>query len=246
MDKSLYIAMTGARENMLGQQVRANNLANVTTNGFKADFEQARAMRVFGDGHASRVYSQSERPGTNLSSGALIETGRNLDIAIHGPGWIAVQSPDGTEAYTRGGELQINAANELVTGNGLPVLGAGGAPIVLPPAQQVDISYDGAITVRPQGDPAAALVQVDVIKTVLPEPGTFFKGPDGMMRTDDMVPLPVAAGVQLRSGYVESSNVNAVNELTSIISLSRQFSMQVKMMKNAEENSSAAGRILQN
>ena len=135
MDKLLYVSMTGARENMRAQQVHANNLANATTTGFKADMEQARAMRVLGDGYESRVYSMSERPATDVSSGTLISTGRNLDVAVAGDGWIAVVGPNGQEAYTRSGNLQINAANQLVTGSGLPVLGAGGAPIVIPPEQ---------------------------------------------------------------------------------------------------------------
>ncbi|KAA0876584.1 flagellar basal body rod protein FlgF [Nitrincola tapanii] len=245
MDKVLYVAMTGARENMNAQQIRANNLANVTTTGFKQDFEQARAMRVLGEGYTSRVYSMAETPGTNRATGTLQETGRDLDVSVVGNGWIAVQGPDGNEAYTRAGELQINAANQLVTGSGLPVMGAGGIPIVIPPAQKIEIANDGAISIRPMGDNAVELALVDVIKVVELDPATSFKGPDGLMRTDDRVPLPPLLNASVRSGYLETSNVNAVEELTAIIGLSRQYEIQVKMMKTAEENSSAAARILQ-
>ncbi|KGK41508.1 flagellar basal body rod protein FlgF [Nitrincola sp. A-D6] len=245
MDKVLYVAMTGARENMNAQQIRANNLANVTTTGFKQDFEQARSMRVMGDGYASRVYSMAESPGTNRASGTLQQTGRDLDIAVIGGAWLAVQAPDGTEGYTRAGELQINAANELVTGSGLPVIGVGGAPIVIPPAEKIEIANDGAISIRPIGDDAVALALVDVIKVVELDPATSFKGTEGLMRTNDQQPLPPAQNTQIRSGYLETSNVNAVEELTAIITLSRQYEIQVKMMKNAEENSSAAARVLQ-
>ena len=245
MDKVLYLAMTGARENMNAQQIRANNLANVTTTGFKQDFEQARAMRVFGDGQASRVYAMAESPGTNRASGTLQQTGRDLDIAIVGGGWMAVQAPDGTEGYTRAGELQINAANQLVTGSGLPVIGNGGIPIVVPPAEKVQIANDGAVTIRPLGDGAAELALVDVIKVVQLDPATSFKGTEGLMRTNDQQPLPPMLNPQVRSGYLETSNVNAVEELTAIISLSRQYEIQVKMMKTAEENSSSAARVLQ-
>lgn len=245
MDKVLYVAMTGARENMLAQQVHANNLANATTTAFKSDLEQARAMRVLGEGYASRVYAMSERPGTNLDSGTLMETGRALDIAIDGEGWIAVQGPDGNEVYTRNGGLQINAANQLVTGSGLPVLGNGGLPIVVPPAENIFIGNDGTITIRPLGDNAAELALVDQIKLVRPPAGALFKGQDGFMHTDNDQPLPQDLGVQVRSGYLEASNVNAVADLTAMISLSRQFEMQVKLMKTAEENSSAAAKILQ-
>jgi len=245
MDKVLYVGMSGARENMLSQQAHANNLANATTTGFKADLAQARAMQVFGEGHPSRVYAMSERPATDLDSGTLIETGRQLDVAIQGEGWIAIQTADGNEGYTRAGELQINALGQLVTGSGLPVIGNGGEPIVLPPIEQIDIANDGGITVRPQGEGAAELILVDSIKLVKPDPDTLFKGLDGLMRTENQQPLPPAFDVQIRSGYLESSNVNGVHELTSMITLSRQFEMQIKIMKTAEENSSAATKILQ-
>ncbi|SEG58718.1 flagellar basal-body rod protein FlgF [Marinobacterium lutimaris] len=245
MDKLLYVSMTGARENMLAQQVHANNLANATTTGFKTDLEQARAMRVLGDGYESRVYSMSERPATDTTSGTLIQTGRDLDVAINGEGWIAVLGPNGQEAYTRSGELQINAANQLVTGSGLPVMGNGGLPVVIPPAEKIDISGDGTVTIRPLGDNATDLVQIDQIKLVRPEPGAFYKGEDGLMHADNNQVLPPDPTVSLKSGYLESSNVNAVAEMTSIINLARQFEVQVKMMQTAEENSSAAANILQ-
>jgi flagellar basal-body rod protein FlgF len=245
MDKVLYVAMTGARENMLAQQAHANNLANATTTGFKSDFEQARAMRVLGDGFESRVYSMSERPGTNMESGTLMQTGRNLDVAVDGEGWIAIQGPDGNEVYTRNGNLQINAANQLVTGSGLPVLGNGGIPIVIPPAENIFIGNDGTITIRPLGENAAELALVDQIKLVRPQQNGLFKGQDGFMHTDNDVPLPPALDVQVRAGYLEGSNVNAIADLTSMITLQRQFEMQVKLMKTAEENSSAAAKILQ-
>ncbi|KDE40439.1 Flagellar basal-body rod protein FlgF [Nitrincola lacisaponensis] len=245
MDKVLYVAMTGARENMNAQQVRANNLANVTTTGFKQDFEQARSMRVFGDGHASRVYSMAESPGTNRAYGTLQQTGRDLDVAVANGGWLAVQAPDGTEGYTRAGDLQINAANQLVTGSGLPVLGVGGAPIVIPPAEKIEIANDGSINIRPLGDDAVGLAMVDMLKIVELDPATSFKGTSGLLRTNDQQPLMPMANAQVRSGYLESSNVNAVEELTAMITLSRQYEIQVKMMKTAEENSSAAARVLQ-
>lgn len=243
MDKLLYVSMTGARENMVAQQVHANNLANATTTGFKADLEQARAMRVLGDGFESRVYAMSERPATDTTAATLIQTGRDLDVAIDGEGWIAVQGPDGQEAYTRGGELQINAANQLVTGSGLPVMGSGNVPITIPPAEKIQIAGDGAITILPLGDEATDLAQIDQIKLVNSDQ-PLFKGEDGLMHADNFQMLPADQTVVLRSGYIESSNVNAVGEMTSIISLSRQFELQVKMMKTAEENSSAAAEIL--
>ncbi len=244
MDKVLYLAMSGARENMLAQQSHANNLANANTTGFKSDLAQARAMQVFGEGHASRVYAQTERPATDVTSGTLIDTGRKLDVAVAGDGWLSVIRADGTEGYTRAGSLQINAANQLVTGSGLPVMGNGGIPITLPPFENIDISTNGIITIRPLGENAAELLVADQLKLVNPDPKTLFKGPDGLMTTGGQEPLLPDPNVRVRSGYIESSNVNAVSELTGIISSSRQFEMQIKMMKTAEENSETAASIL--
>lgn len=244
MDKVLYLAMSGARENMLAQQAHANNLANANTTGFKADLAQARAMQVFGEGHASRVYAQTERPATDTTHGTLIETGRKLDVALAGDGWLTVIKPDGTEGYTRGGKLQINAANQLVTGSGLPVMGNGGTPIVLPPFENIDISTNGIITLKPLGENAAELLVADQLKLVNPDPQTLFKGTDGLMITGNDLPAEIDPNVRIRSGYIEASNVNAVSELTGIITSSRQFEMQIKMMKTAEENSEAAAAIL--
>ncbi|RVU30243.1 MULTISPECIES: flagellar basal-body rod protein FlgF [Neptunomonas] len=245
MDKVVYLAMSGARENMRGQQAHANNLANANTTGFKHDLSQARAMQVFGEGMPSRVYAMSERPATDISDGQLIETGRDLDIAILGDGWIAVIGPDGNEAYTRSGELQINAANQLITGSGLPVMGNGGTPIVIPPAEKIDIGVDGWISIRPLGETAAEVAVVDQIKLVNLGDQSIFKGTDGLMHIDGNAEIGPDLNQRLKSGFLEGSNVNAVHELTSMISLSRQFEVNLKMMKAAEENSEAATKILQ-
>ncbi|SFF97614.1 flagellar basal-body rod protein FlgF [Neptunomonas qingdaonensis] len=244
MDKVIFVAMSGARENMLAQQTHANNLANVSTTGFKTDLAQARAMQVFGEGLPSRVYAMTERPATDTTTGTFIQTGRTLDVAVDGGGWLAVIAPDGNEAYTRSGELQLNAANQLVTGSGLPVMGNGGIPIAVPEAEQVEIGSDGTITIRPAGESAAELAVVDRIKMVNLDQQSIYKGLDGLMHVDANAAQPADLNLKMRSGYLESSNVNAVNELTSIISLSRQFEMNIKMMKTAEENSSAATQIL--
>ena len=108
MDKAIFIAMSGAKQTMLAQQAHANNLANVKTTGFKEDFTQARSMPVYGEYYPTRAYAMTERPGTNFDSGPLIQTGNNLDVAIKGDGWIAVQAEDGSEAYTRAGDFNID------------------------------------------------------------------------------------------------------------------------------------------
>lgn len=245
MDKLLYTSMTGASQNALAQRTHANNLANVSTTGFRRDFEQARAMQVFGDGMPSRVFAMNERPGTDFTPGAMQETGRDLDVAVGGEGWIAVQANDGSEAYVRTASLNIDAMGMLRTGTGLPVLGNGG-PIAVPPEQKVEIGQDGTISIRALGEAPNVLAEVDRIKLVNPDLKQMQKGPDGLIRYTGGGEVPIAdAGVRLNSGFLEGSNVNAVAEMTAMLSLSRQFELQVKMMHNAEENSSAMARVLQ-
>ncbi len=245
MDKGLYIAMTGAKHNMLAQAVHANNLANVNTNGFRAEFAQARSQAVYyGDGHASRAYALTESPATDFSQGVMVKTGRDLDFAVQGEGMIAVQAPDGTEAYTRAGSLNIGANGELTTSNGLPVLGEGG-PIVIPPSEKVDIGIDGTITVLGSGEGAATLIQVDRIRLVNPEMNTIRKGQDGLLRAKAGVEIEADANVRLESGFIESSNVNAINEFTQVLSLARQYELNVKLMTTMEQNSETSARLLQ-
>lgn len=245
MDKVIFLAMNGAKQTMLSQQAHANNLANISTTGFKADLEQARSMQVFGEGYPSRVYSMSERPQTDRTSGTLLQTGRSLDVAMQGDTWMAVRARDGSESYTRSTELNITPQGNLVNGSGLPIIGEGGNEIVLPAVDKVDIGADGTISIIPQGENATGLVVLDRLKMVqLPSENTY-KGVDGLMKVDGGEVLPLDPNARAESGFIESSNVNAVHELTSIIGLSRQFEMNIKMMKTAEENSTSAAKILQ-
>ena len=244
MDKSLYISMTGASQNMKAQAAHANNLANVSTTGFRRDFEQARSMPVFGETFPTRVYAMTERPGSDFSQGTLIETGRDLDVAVEGEGWIAVQAPDGTEAYTRAGSLNIDAFGMLRTSSGLPVLGNGG-PIAVPPAEKVEIGSDGTISIRALGEAPNVMAEVDRIKLVKPDNQLVRKGEDGLMRVEGQLEQPADGAVTLTTGFLEGSNVNAVSEMTSMLTLARQFELHVKMMRTAEENAQSTNRILQ-
>lgn len=245
MDRALYTSMTGAKHNTLAQSVHANNLANVSTDGFRRDFVAARSMGIwYGDGHPSRAFALAERPATDFAIGEMRETGRDLDIAVRGTGWIAVQAPDGTEAYTRAGNLRITALGQLQTSSGLPVIGNGG-PIAIPESTKVEIGSDGTITARPLGQGSDALVQVDRIRLVDPPAESLQKGEDGLMRLADGTRAPVDPGVQVASGFLEGSNVNAVEALTELLSLARQYETQVRFMKTVDENSQAATRLLQ-
>ena len=244
MDKMLYVSMTGAQNNTLALRAHANNLANVSTSGFRRDFEQARSMPLFGETYPARVFAMSERPATDFRPGSLQETGRDLDVAIGGKGWIAVQTPDGSEAYVRTASLNIDALGVLRTGNGLPVMGNAG-PIAVPPEQKVEIGQDGTISIRALGENPNVLAEVDRIKLVNPDPKSMEKGADGLIRVKGQPEVEADATVQVTSGFLEASNVNAVEEMTAILSLSRQFELSVKMMRTAEDNSSAMARVLQ-
>lgn len=244
MDKMLYLAMSGASQNTLAQRAHANNLANLSTSGFRRDFEQARSMPLFGDGYPARVYAMSERPATDFTPGSLQETGNELDVAIEGQGWLAVQTPDGGEAYVRTASMQVDALGMLRTGSGLPVLGNAG-PIAVPPQQQIEIGQDGTISIRSLGEAPNVVAQVDRIKMVNPDPKSLVKGEDGMIRLKEPATQPADANVRLASGFLESSNVNAVAEMTSMLALARQFELHVKMMRTAEDNASAVARVMQ-
>ncbi|RMG57728.1 MAG: flagellar basal-body rod protein FlgF [Gammaproteobacteria bacterium] len=244
MDRFLYLSMSGAREIMRAQAVNANNLANVSTTGYKADFAAMLQSRVIGPGIGNtRIYAQTIGTGTDLSRGQMIHTGRDLDVAVHGDGWIAVQAPDGSEAYTRSGSLRIDDTGLLQTETGLLVLGNDG-PITLPPHEQVEIGDDGTITVRGLGQSPQALNVLDRIRLVNPDPARLHKGEDGLLRVTDNKPVAADPNVQLVRETLEGSNANAVDGLVKMISLSRQFELQVKMMKTAEENDQAATSLM--
>lgn len=245
MDHLLYIAMSGAKENMHSVAVRSNNLANANTTGFKADMEQARAMQAFGEGLPTRVFAMTERPGQNFASGPIQTTGRDLDVAVAGDGWLAVESKDGGEAYTRFGSLQVSPEGLLQTSNGLNVLDDGGGPIFLPlPLEKMEINKDGTIFARLEGEPANGGEELQRIKTVLPNNGDLEKGQDGLFRRKDGQAEAPSAQVQLLAGALEGSNVNPVAEMTHLIDLQRRFETQLKMMSHAEENDKAHAQLL--
>ena len=244
MDKSLYIAMSGAKQTLLAQTANANNLANAQTSGFKSDLEQFRSMPVYGPGFPSRVYAMAERPGTDLSPGAMQQTGRELDVAVEGDGWIAVQGPDGKEAYTRAGDLRITPEGLLQTGTGLQVMGQDG-PISLPPAQKLEIGKDGTISMVPLGANATNTAIIDRIKLVKPELQNLEKRSDGLMHLKDNKTAEASAEVTLVQGAIEGSNVNTIGAMVDMIELSKNFELQTKVMKSADENSQASARLMQ-
>lgn len=246
MDKLLWVAMSGAKENFNSLAVRSNNLANATTTGFKADFENSRAMSVFADAYPTRAFAMTERPGHNFDGGAIETTDRALDIAVDGDGFIAVNDKEGNEAYTRFGSLEIDVEGVLKTTNGLPVLNNDGEQIVLPPLlADISIGKDGVISGKPQGADSNVIEEFGQIKLVNPEDyKQIEKGYDGLFRNIDGTTIAQDQTVQVRNGMLEQSNVNPVEELTSLIRIQRQYETMVKMMDTANQMDERQNTIL--
>jgi flagellar basal-body rod protein FlgF len=244
MDRSLYVAMSGAKQTMLAQGANNNNIANISTPGFRADLAQFRSMPLYGPGLPTRVFAMTERAGTDFSQGPINASGNPTDVAINGAGWISVQAPNGKEAYTRAGNFRLGEGGKLVTGSGQTVLGEGG-PIAIPPASKIQIANDGTISIMPLGEQAKEMTVVDRIKLVNPPAKQLQKGIDGLMYVRNGNKAAADASVKVTSGMLEGSNVNMAQALVTMIDLARQYEMQIKVMKDAEQNADSTRQLLQ-
>ncbi len=240
MDRMIYIAMTGARQVMEQQATVSHNLANVNTTGFRAQVDSFRAVPVQGPSLPTRAYALDATTGADFAQGAIRETGNPLDVALKGNGWLVMQAADGSELYTRNGELRLTPAGLLTGQGGLAVAGDNG-PITLPPDGRVVISDDGTVSSR---DARGVSTIVGRIRLVNPPPEQLQRGDDGFFRTRDGQPAQADAGVRLTPGSLENSNVNAVDAMVNMISLSRAFELQMNLLKNAESNEAKASQIL--
>jgi flagellar basal-body rod protein FlgF len=243
MDKFLYVAMSGAKETLRAQTANSHNLANASTNGFRADLSAFQSRAVAGSGYASRVYATNSTTGWDQTIGAQMSTGRDLDIAIQGDGFIAVQGRDGREAYTRAGDLMIDANGQLMTKTGLPVLGDGG-PLSVPPNNSLAIAPDGTISIVPQGQGPETTASIGRIKLVNPGNENVERGEDGLFRMKDGSDAPADANLRVVSGTLEASNVNAAEAMVNMIELARNFELQVKAIKAAEDNGAVSAQLL--
>lgn len=243
MDHFVYVAASGAQEMMLAQAVNSHNLANASTPGFKADLVNAESRYLDGIGATSRVYAIKKHQGTDLAQGNLEQTGRDLDVAVLGEGWIALQAPDGGEALTRRGDLRVDEFSQLVNGAGQPVLGERG-PIALPPFSSLTIGSDGTVSIVPLGEQINAVAVLDRIKLVNPPAQEIEKGADGLLRAGDGFAALPAAEVRLASGMLESSNVNPVSAMVHMIELSRQYEMHVRLMSTGQELDTASTQLM--
>jgi flagellar basal-body rod protein FlgF len=243
MDEMIYLAMTGAKQTEYAQAINSNNLANVSTTGFRADLHSFSSAPIDGPGVGSRINAVVESYGTDFSQGAVTSTGRNLDVAIQGAGFLAVQSSDGSEAYTRAGDLRIGSGGLLETGAGLLVIGNGG-PVAIPPNNSLLIGTDGTVSVQPIGQGPETLATIDRIKLVNPDIRLLAKGSDGLFRLPNDDTASADASVRLTSGVLEQSNVNVAKTLVNMIELSRQYEMQINVIKTAKEDADAAAQIM--
>jgi flagellar basal-body rod protein FlgF len=247
MDRLIYTAMTGASQALEQQAVVANNLANASTTGFKAQLAAFRQVPMSFENQSAdsttRTFVLSSTPNADYSPGAITQTGNPLDVAVQGPGWLAVQTPDGGEAYTRAGNLHVDANGQLVTANNLPVLGNSG-PLSLPPGAQPTIGSDGTISALVPGDPPTAIAVVDQLKLVNPEPSTIVRGDDGLYRTATGDPADADPSVVVAGGALEGSNVNPVSAMVAMIANARQFQQQTKLMESADQNEQSANKLL--
>lgn len=243
MDRFLYISMSGAKETLRAQTVNNNNLANASTTGFRADLSAFQSRAVEGAGYASRAYATNSTTGWDSTQGTLTTTGRDLDIGIQGPGWIAVQGADGREAYTRAGDLRIDPSGMLTNSAGHQVLGEGGA-LSVPPHSSMMIGADGTISIVPLGQGPETTALVGRIKLVNPPAESLVRGEDGLFRTADGTDAAPDASVRVSSGVLEASNVNIADAMVNMIELARHFDLQVKAMRTAEENAAVAAQLL--
>jgi len=243
MDRLIYTAMTGAKHILAQQATVSQNLANISTNGFRAKVDAFRAVPVIGAGLPTRAFVMGTTVAADFTPGVIQTTGRDLDVAINGKGWIAVQGPDGKEAYTRNGSLAVNSNGVLQTRTGQNVLSDGGA-ISVPPDTQLTIGKDGTLSTVPTSGEKTQISEVARIKIVNPPEEKMVRGEDGLFHLKDGGTADVDESVVLHSGALESSNVNAAEALVNMITLSRHFDLQMKLLQNAEQNAAKASQVM--
>jgi flagellar basal-body rod protein FlgF len=252
MDRLLYVSMTGASQSLEQQGQIANNLANASTTGFRAQLSAFRAVPLrtedqvaAGTTAVTRTYVVDSTPTSDFTPGPIQQTGNPLDVAVSGAGWFAVQTPAGGEAYTRAGNFQVDANGQLVTADGLPVLGNSG-PIAIPQGANVTIGNDGTVSALTPGDPPSSITAIDQLKLVNPDPQgpAMVRGDDGLFRLADGTQADADPTVTVASGAIEGSNVNPVGAMVAMIANARQFDMQMKLLQTANTDDQAANQLL--
>ena len=242
MDRLIYTAMTGASAAANRQSVIANNLANVSTNGFRQQLATYRAVPLRGDGATTRVFALESTAGHSDRPGPAIRTDRAMDVMAMGNAWFGVQGLDGNEAYTRNGHFEVNTEGTVVTGNGMPVLSSDGATIAAPPGAAISIGSDGGLSARVGNQPANAIGRLKLVTPTAEDP--LRRGDDGLFRALSGDPVPNDDTARVQVGTLEGSNVNAIEQMVGMIQTARQFEAQMRLLQTAESNDRSAGQLL--
>lgn len=242
MDRIIYTSMTGANAAAQRQAVLANNLANASTQGFRAEMSTFRSVPLQGDGSKTRVFALEATSGHLQTPGPVQRTGRALDAMAMGNAWFGVQGLDGLEAYTRAGGFEVSSAGTLLTSTGLTVLSDAGAPIDVPPGAEVSLGADGTISAKTAGQPATTIGRLKLATPTADNP--LKRGDDGLFRTTSGDPLPNDPAARMLAGAIEGSNVNAVESMVGMIAAARQFEQQMKLLQTAETNDKSASQLL--
>lgn len=241
MDRIIYLAASGANAAMARQQALSNNLANVSTPGFRAELSTHRSVPLQGSGASTRVFALEATAGHLDKPGPITMTGRNLDVAARGGAYFAIQALDGSEAYTRAGSLEVTQEGNLVNPQGLPVLDSGGAPISVPQGAQVQFGVDGTITARVGNEAPQTLGRLKLVTPT--EDERLTRSEDGYFRATTG-PLNADPNARMQDGALEGSNVNPIEAMVGMIQVARQFEQQMKLLQTAEKNDQTAAQLL--
>ncbi len=242
MDRLIYTAMSGANAAASRQAVLSNNLANASTNGFRAELSTYRAVPLQGEGATTRVFAVEATAGHLDRPGPAMRTDRSLDVMANGNAWFAVQALDGTEAYTRNGHLEVSTDGTVVSGIGLPVLSNGGAPMTAPAGATLSIGSDGTVSSKVGNQPANGIGRLKMVTPNGEDP--LKRGVDGLFRANSGDPLPNDETAKLQPGVLEGSNVNPIETMVGMIQTARQFETQMRLLQTAESNDRSAGQLL--
>ncbi|MDO9199624.1 flagellar basal body rod protein FlgF [Rhodoferax sp.] len=242
MDRLIYTAMTGANAAAHRQGVLSNNLANASTNGFRAELSTFRAVPVRGDGAPTRVLALEATAGHLDTPGAAQRTGRSLDAMTTGNSWFGVQALDGTESYTRNGSFAVSSEGTLMTSGGLTVLSDGGSPISVPAGAEVAIGFDGNLSAKVGNQPSTSVGRLKLVTPTADDP--LKRGNDGLFRAASGDPLPNDTNARVQVGALEGSNVNPIETMVGMIQTARQFEVQMRLLQTAESNDRSAGQLL--
>ena len=242
MDRLIYTAMSGANAAAHRQAVLSNNLANASTNGFRAELSTFRAVPVRGDGASTRVQALEATAGHLDTPGAAQRTGRSLDAMTTGNSWFGVQALDGLESYTRNGSFEVSPEGTLLTGNGLTVLSDSGSPITVPSGAVVSIGFDGNLSAKVGNQPPSGVGRLKLVTPSAEDP--LHRGDDGLFRAASGDPLPNDTNARVQVGMLEGSNVNPIETMVGMIQVARQFEVQMRLLQTAESNDRSAGQLL--